>query len=561
MRNEEKRNETVNCLEQCIQSMQKTSALCKLSKQLQVLLDGLDRCDAKLDAKLDVKNTGVYPYRDKKKPEHYDDYIFYLREAGLLPKPNNKKDLVCFDEAYSDTAFEMRMSLKERIQDEIHWMNSETIAIDALESLNIDWKSIWKAIWEAAIKYACETRFAQTDEQIEYESHNMQQQLTRLANTNNGIMKFAQFISNMRITPSKEEQAVLINRADEIQIGGKTLLEWFEIYQTEAEKYNAPLRRARSIRSQDSNRSYVTEQIQRINQPQKPLSLFPFKSKIKQYEKINNVKIIQQTQIKDNKVKPLNKLSRPYFSPKLGSWEIDLVFGVNPVTRRRQHYLFAININTKYLVVIPLIVDEKNATFILAALKKLINQVYVNNIRGDGETGFKANIIRQFCEDNKISLYFTGSPFTQHNRVVDSVIRTIRNGFGQDLLGETKQIRKKQSKKPVPQLVEKQPSPIDEVLHAPLIDQTVNPIPLVQSEQEKVEQRGRPKKYSSQEEAERIAAEQRSRAQQKYRIQRQELRATANDLQLLLIRRLQKTIITNVQDLLQISEIIDRYNQ
>ncbi|KAA6319292.1 MAG: hypothetical protein EZS28_054837 [Streblomastix strix] len=62
-------------------------------------------------------------------------------------------------------------------------------------------------------------------------------------------------------------------------------------------------------------------------------------------------------------------------------------------------------------------------------------------------------------------------------------------------------------------------------------------------------------------EAERIAAEQRQRAQQKYRIQRQEFRSSANDLQLLLIRRLQKTIITNVQDLLQISEIIDRYNQ
>ncbi|KAA6354464.1 MAG: hypothetical protein EZS28_050009 [Streblomastix strix] len=47
-------------------------------------------------------------------------------------------------------------------------------------------------------------------------------------------------------------------------------------------------------------------------------------------------------------------------------------------------------------------------------------------------------------------------------------------------------------------------------------------------------------------EAERIAAEQRQRAQQKYRIQRQEFRSSANDLQLLLIRRLQKTIITNV---------------
>ncbi|KAA6376990.1 MAG: hypothetical protein EZS28_027483 [Streblomastix strix] len=101
---------------------------------------------------------------------------------------------------------------------------------------------------------------------------------------------------------------------------------------------------------------------------------------VKQYEKINQVKITIPTQFKDAKVKPLNKLQRPYFSPKLGSWEIDLVFGVNPVTQKRQHYLFAININTKYLVVILLILDEKNATYILAALKKLINQVYVNNI-------------------------------------------------------------------------------------------------------------------------------------------------------------------------------------
>ncbi|KAA6352928.1 MAG: hypothetical protein EZS28_051545 [Streblomastix strix] len=105
---------------------------------LQRVLDGLDRCDAKLD----VKNTGVYPYRDKKKPEHYDDYIFYLREAGLLPKPNNKKDLVCFDEAHSDTAFEMRMSLKERIEDEIHWMNSECSAENKLHNACQEYREI-----------------------------------------------------------------------------------------------------------------------------------------------------------------------------------------------------------------------------------------------------------------------------------------------------------------------------------------------------------------------------------------------------------------------------------
>ncbi|KAA6384001.1 MAG: hypothetical protein EZS28_020471 [Streblomastix strix] len=98
--------------------------------QLQVLLDGLDNCERKLDAKI----------------------------AGGLPCKTNKKNLVCFDEAYSDTAFEMRMSLKERIQDEIQWMNSESVVIDALESLHIDQKSIWKIIHEADIKYACESK-------------------------------------------------------------------------------------------------------------------------------------------------------------------------------------------------------------------------------------------------------------------------------------------------------------------------------------------------------------------------------------------------------------------
>jgi hypothetical protein len=59
----------------------------------------------------------------------------------------------------------------------------------------------------------------------------------------------------------------------------------------------------------------------------------------------------------------------------------------------------------------------------------------VNNIRGDGERSFNANSINKFCLDNHITSFFTGSPFTNHNRVVDSVIRTIRNGFGFDLLG------------------------------------------------------------------------------------------------------------------------------
>ncbi|KAA6375364.1 MAG: hypothetical protein EZS28_029111 [Streblomastix strix] len=115
MSSEEKRNETVNYLKQCTQSMEQTSALYKLSMQLKVLLDGLNRCDAKLDAKI----AGGLPCgTNKKNPECFDQ-AFYLRLAGELPKIKTKKNPDSFDEARSDKAFEMRISLNERIQDEI----------------------------------------------------------------------------------------------------------------------------------------------------------------------------------------------------------------------------------------------------------------------------------------------------------------------------------------------------------------------------------------------------------------------------------------------------------
>ncbi|KAA6385103.1 MAG: hypothetical protein EZS28_019370 [Streblomastix strix] len=47
----------------------------------------------------------------------------------------------------------------------------------------------------------------------------------------------------------------------------------------------------------------------------------------------------------------------------------------------------------------------------------------------DGEKGLTGNVIKKFCSDNNISLYFNSSPFRQHNRVVDRVIRTIRDGL------------------------------------------------------------------------------------------------------------------------------------
>ncbi|KAA6378895.1 MAG: hypothetical protein EZS28_025577, partial [Streblomastix strix] len=133
----------------------------------------------------------------------------------------------------------------------------------------------------------------------------------------------------------------------------------------------------------------------------------------------------------DYQIKPLSKLNRPYFSPKLGSWEIDLVFSMDErIIRANQIYLFCIKINTKYLVVFPL--RDKSAGQIKNALQILVKNYHVINIRVDGEKGFNGSILKSFCQERKITSFFTGSKFTNHNRVVVSVIRTIRNGFGDD---------------------------------------------------------------------------------------------------------------------------------
>ncbi|KAA6375762.1 MAG: hypothetical protein EZS28_028712 [Streblomastix strix] len=161
-------------------------------------------------------------------------------------------------------------------------------------------------------------------------------------------------------------------------------------------------------------------------------SNYPFKSKIQQYKKIHSEKLQKVQEIPpDYQIKPLSKLNRPYYSPKFGSWEIDLVFSMDEhIIRANQIYLFCINIDTKYLVIFPL--RDKYAGQIKNALQILVKNYNATNIRGDGEKGFNGNILKPFCQKNNITSFFTESKFTNHNRVVDSVIRTIRNGFGDD---------------------------------------------------------------------------------------------------------------------------------
>jgi hypothetical protein len=130
------------------------------------------------------------------------------------------------------------------------------------------------------------------------------------------------------------------NNLDNIIYQNRTLTEIYNLY---VQKY--------TIKFPPKKRRNPIYQIENIDYE----NPFPFKTKIKYFKNdvnINNIPLGRGT-IPDYQLKPLQKLQRPYFSPKLGSWEVDIVYAPHPTFKNQAtYYLFCININTKYLVVI-----------------------------------------------------------------------------------------------------------------------------------------------------------------------------------------------------------------
>ncbi|KAA6391534.1 MAG: hypothetical protein EZS28_012939 [Streblomastix strix] len=90
-------------------------------------------------------------------------------------------------------------------------------------------------------------------------------------------------------------------------------------------------------------RSNTRNQAQNYGQAEaaSPLN-YPFKSKIEHFKKLHGKSpdIIQKIP-PDYQNQPLSKLNRLYFSPKLDSWEIDLVFSMDErIIRTNQISLF-----------------------------------------------------------------------------------------------------------------------------------------------------------------------------------------------------------------------------
>ena len=169
---------------------------------------------------------------------------------------------------------------------------------------------------------------------------------------------------------------------------------------------------------------------------------YPFKSKYKQFQKENpNVKLMET--VIDPKTE-MKTLSRPYYSPIPGGWEIDHCFNM---CQQNDSWMFCININTRYLVIYK--INEK-AEEVLSALQDLIKEFKVTSIRGDGSVAYsnvsKPNAkqsvskfvsvsspvmkLLQFYAENGIKYYFNSGKMTNHNRIIDAVIKTIRSAIG-----------------------------------------------------------------------------------------------------------------------------------
>jgi hypothetical protein len=148
----------------------------------------------------------------------------------------------------------------------------------------------------------------------------------------------------------------------------------------------------------------------------------------------------------------IKRIQYPYFSPYPHTWEIDIVFvnkekgfvrdwkeeqelvhrpqGLGIVDRPPQRftqYLFCINVNTKFLVVFPL--RNKSAKEIADALLQLINEVTVKHLRGDKEPAFRSFLVMGLLKAHHITSYWTDAPFTNHNRIVDRLIKGFRQLF------------------------------------------------------------------------------------------------------------------------------------
>ncbi|KAA6358026.1 MAG: hypothetical protein EZS28_046447 [Streblomastix strix] len=125
------------------------------------------------------------------------------------------------------------------------------------------------------------------------------------------------FTRNMHITRSKDETQEFTDNADLIRYGSKLIEQWYQIYRTETQKYNVPKRQLLPKRPQPMPK----QEIEAKGQASEEQRIITNSYRTKSRQASQNI-------IQDYQLKLLRRLQRPYFSPKSGSYEIDLAFSI-----------------------------------------------------------------------------------------------------------------------------------------------------------------------------------------------------------------------------------------
>ena len=208
--------------------------------------------------------------------------------------------------------------------------------------------------------------------------------------------------------------------------GNKTVKEWYDEY----------LRRFTIKQNEDKKSKKPKPKPQQPKRPdaREDVIAYPFRSKISKYRRQNPTLEIKYNKIPSIERIPEKQLYRPYFCPEPGGWEIDFAFKIcndNDKTDNEENimdtWLFCVNINTRYLEVYYC--AKKSVDHVFASLNKLIKKHPVKSLRGDGESAFKSQTVSSLLKRHNINFLWNDGKFTNHNRMVDCVIKTIRNAI------------------------------------------------------------------------------------------------------------------------------------
>ena len=158
---------------------------------------------------------------------------------------------------------------------------------------------------------------------------------------------------------------------------------------------------------------------------------YPFKSKYSKFRDANNIEVEQRQKLPDMVYKHYTKgLMKPIFSFVPGAYQADLLtLSRNWDNEIKGYILFLININTKYVYTKQLAKKDMNSVTnaFNSAIKKIrAAGLPITIFKSDAETTF------QSMKLDGVQLMSSGSPYTNHVRIVDRVIRTFRDAMGVD---------------------------------------------------------------------------------------------------------------------------------